>query len=283
MNNNKIIIAGLIIFAVAFFAYGCSKPDGPVVKTYNEEMLSFIADSQNGRELFPVNVYPTTLFRLNNLDVQYQFDSIVRVYSDAFITGPKNVYGFNSTYDAVIEIQDRYFGKINKIIGAQSSLYYPLEIRLNRYAYFVKIYNDSYEYRGWRFWGYSVDNETIVNYGSFSGSNKTISAFFEEFRPTIGLGYYFILRNNIESIPKGSNLNYDKFGDFVVFAETSDGIRRTVTSQWQTPSTTSIFYRQITVVGQFDYLLDTIATNPFVVDTALLQKSDVIIPYKVGF
>lgn len=264
---------------------GCSSPEDPETTTYHEEMIGFVIDSQDGQEIFRSDLYPTSVFTLNGLQVKYQFDSILSFLDNkATISGPKNIYGFNNIYDAYLKIEVKYYGKINKIIGNQTELYFPVEIRLNRYAYFLKLYNDAYEYHGWRFWGYSADNNSLTNFGTFSSrSGQSLSAWFEEARPVLNLGYYYIQKNNIDIIPKGDYMNFSNFNKYIVFAETSSGGRQFVNSEWRIPTSTDIFHRLITIVGPIDTLIDTLSTNPLTADTTLLQQNDMVIPYKVQF
>ena len=169
-------------------------------------------------------------------------------------TAPHDIYGNNSIYDAVVRGNDNFYGKMYKIVGVDTSLYHPIEINLNRFAYFLKLYPDNYGYHGWRFWGYSVDNLTSVYYGTFTArSGKSFSAYQSGYpldaNSTLGnrLGFYFITKNEITKLTPGDSLTYQSSLSYRVFAETSDGKRRYIDMTeneggWRIPSAGDKFY-----------------------------------------
>jgi len=284
----------MVLFALA--VSGCEKNPEITHTTYQEEMISFIADSQEGRELFSQNLYPDSgeSFTQSYYKLFYDFDSVKRTYKVDIAEAPHDIYSHNSIYDAVVNVNDYFYGKMSKIVGIDTTIYHPVEINLNRFAYFLKLYTDNYAYHGWRFWGYSVDNLTLLYYGTFtSRSGKSFSAYqsgdLPDSNSTLGskLGFYYITKNSITKLPPGDSLTYRTSLSYRTFAETGDGKRRLIEMNgdeggWRMPSSSDKFYRLITLEGPFEFRIDTTGTGPSqVIDTVMIRNSDVIIPFKV--
>lgn len=292
-HNNRIAVV-LAVLALVLLVAGCD-PQDPTYTTYYDEIKSFIMDSEDGRELFTTNIYPEEPFHIDDtLMVLYLFDSIARSIDIDISDKPRDIYGFNSKYEAVARISDKYHGGLYRISDNDTTLYLETEIRLERYAYFLKLYDDGYQYHGWRFWGYAAANASDTLYGTFtSQSGEVFSAAQGDDSPTSGLGNYFILKNNIPRLPLNDSLTYLSDFEDIIFAETADGKIRGLNSiteglkyktGWRIPSATSKFYHLITFDGPWTMEYDTtyIDSVVFYVDTALLKLHDFAIPYKAN-
>ncbi len=291
-----------LIFILALFGWGCENP--VVVSTsYEQDMINFINNSKEGRELFSIDLYPnrTEPFkdRFGYL-VFYAIDSIKRFYEvdTNDIGGPADMYGFEDIFDAVVRVNDTLYGKLNRIIGENTTIYRRLEIAVTRFAYFLKLYTDEYAYHGWRFWGYGVDNLLSQQFGTFlpkSGDSFSAYQSGDVLDPKRTLknkmGFYFVLKNNMARLPRGDSLTYRNSTKEWFFAEMNDSVRRNIsltsdgsnyTGGWKMPSGSDKFYRLITFEGPYFERIDTVMIgDEQLIYTTRVRYSDVIIPFKV--
>lgn len=293
--RQKIIISFLLIpLPALLMSVTCSTPE-PTHTTYEDEIRRFVLESEDGVELYATQIYPEDPFYLDDtLQVLYMFGSSERVITVNISSSPRDIYGFNSVYDAVATISDNLSGGLYKIIPGDTVLLYDAEVRLRRYTYFLKLYADDYEYHGWRFWGYSSDGASDTLFGAFtSASGKTFTALPSDSLPDSHLGSYFILKNDIPILPKGDSLTYSSQTQDRIFTETGDGIVKGLntalngtiyTVGWRIPSAGSRFFHLITLAGPWTLDIDTLFSDTVVirVDTTILKLDDLVLPYKLG-
>ena len=147
------------LFIVIFFAGLFSCSDVPVDRVdYMREMRNFINNSLDGKELYSTDLYPEDapfamdesgdlyFYRVISVDRSISADSI-DLYEPV-----KDIYPFYDIRDAVIVINDDFIGEIYRIHANDTTLAYKFESSLQRFAYFLKRFGDTYQYHGWRFW-----------------------------------------------------------------------------------------------------------------------------------
>ncbi len=288
----------LFIVILALFGWGCEKPT-TFSTSYQQDMVNFINNTQEGRELFSFDLYPNRTESFNQLGYHmfYEIESIRRSFMFD-MGGRADMYGFESVLDAVVRINDTLYGKLNRIIGEDTIIYRHFEISVTRFAYFLKLYTDEYAYHGWRFWGYGVDNLLLKQFGTFSAkSGGSFSAYQsgDILDPKSSLknkmGFYFVLKNSMIKLPRGDSLTYRSSNRDWLFAEMNDGARRNIglttdgsnyTGGWKTPSGSDKFYRLITFEGPYYKRIDTVEVgNELLIYTTRVRSSDVVIPFKV--
>jgi hypothetical protein len=283
-----VILGGVVI------PIGCEKRVEPVPTTYQDELRRFIAFSEDGRELFSVNLFPDGSFYLDDtLHVFFQFDSVSRVYTFGIDSIPRDIYPFTDVYDAVVGILDVFYGNLYRIGDLDTAVHEQVKISIKRYAYFLKLYEDDYEYHGWRFWGYAADNPRITPYGTFvNPGGPVFSAFQADTRPNSSLGYYYIGKNNIPRLSPGASLTYTNSNQDVLFVETSDGKRHGIRTSpdgsdfkcdWAIPSATNRFFRLITIDSPAFMEYDTTYNDTIMyIDSFLVKPPNIVIPFKVN-
>ena len=271
----------------------CSKPDAGYA-TYQDEINRFLADSEDGKELFTTVLYPDTPFYIDDTPlIFYKIDSSRRRIEIDISDNPKNIYGFNSVYDAVAAIEDKFFGNYYMIENNDTSLLYNGDAILHRYGYFLKLYSDDYDYHGWRFWGYSATKAFDSLYGSFRNNDGlTFSVEVAQSLPNSGLGNYFVLKNDIPSLPANDSLIYTSSTRDRIFAEQSDykiGTLNTMLSgaeymaRWKIPPASTKFYHIIVLEGPLDIKVDTtFYADSIHVDTSIFKHGDLAVPYRIS-
>jgi hypothetical protein len=289
----------LLIVILVLFGWGCEKPT-EVHTSYQQDMVNFINNTQEGRELFSFDLYPN---RTESFNDQYGFQAFYEIEfgKRSFIVnigGRADMYGFESVFDAIVQINDTLYGKLNRVIGEDTVIFRHFEIAVTRFAYFLKIYTDEYAYHGWRFWGYGVDNIFLKPFGTFlPKSGGSFSAYQSgdvlDSKSTLKnkMGFYFVLKNNMVKLPRGDSLTYQSSNRDWLFAEMNDGVRRNIgltnngtnyTGGWKTPSGSDKFYRLITFEGPYYERIDTLMIgDELLIYTTRVRNSDVVIPFKV--
>ncbi len=304
MNISRFHIV-LIVFAIIIqpLIIGCDKKPTVASLSYEQEMINYISGTEEGRELYSLDLFPDMSEQFKDrlgYVVTYEFDSTRRHYDidTSDIGGPADMYGFADIYDAVVRIDDTLYGKLNRIIGDSIIFYRYVKIAVTRYAYFLKLYTDDYSHRGWRFWGYGVDNLDPQQYGSFeTSSGSSFSAFqsgdvLDVKSPLKNkVGFYFVFKNNMIKLQLGDSLTYRGLNRDILFAEKKDGIRHNINlisdgsnyiGGWRTPSGSDKFYRLITFEGPYFEKIDTVTVGGGQqIYTTRIRYSDVVIPFKV--
>jgi hypothetical protein len=282
---------------------GCRKKTFESDSTYAEEMTNFINADRDGKALFGLNIFSDASFLTNDtllgdstIRCFYKYDSTVRKVSITIADTPSDIYPYQYVYDALAKIIDVGYGDVYRIIGIDTLYAYKLLDSLIRYAYFVKLYNDSYIYRGWRLLGYvqgpympylEPGNRRIVGNGNIS-----MSAVPAPGVPPNVLDSYQHNRNFIpdDTIPKfqlGDSLTlYSKIRDVIFTENGSDDVKALNVIPYQTyyrigwrgPSATDMLYHLVRFNIPGKLLIKYVGGQA---DTTYLKIDDYVIPFKI--
>jgi len=289
----------LFILIIITGLFSCSEL--PVDKVdYVREINNFINNSLDGQELYSTDLYPEDVpFSMDESDdfYFYQVENVARDIdiSDTDLYEPlKEIYPFGYTRDAVAVIYDDFEGDIYRVSGNDTTLAYKFESKVQRFAYFIKMYGDTYQYHGWRFWAYSGLNYSID--GVFtSDSGKTFNAMPAEVSslPNYRLGRYYIIEDNMAKLPLGDSITFSSnYFQRLFCRDKSDKIKafNTVlndgkyTTGCQIPLATDVFYNLITF-DSYEYgayfKVDTLSGegDALVVESTLVKNGDYVIPF----
>ncbi len=294
----------LIIFIIAGL-FSCG--DVPVDSVnYLREIKNYLNNSLDGQELFSTDLYPEDapfamdesgdlyFYRVENLSRSITVDSL-DLYEPL-----KVIYPFDLTRDAVAVIDDDFSGKIYRIrdngTTLDTTLAYKFENSLQRFAYFIKIYGDTYQYHGWRFWAYSGLNYSIDGaFANDSGTTFYATPVNASSLPNYRLGRYYILEDEIAKLPLGDSITFSSiYPERLFYRDRSDTIKAfntilddgTHKTGWQIPLATDIFYQLITFDSNesgYHFKVDTVsaAGEALVVESTLVKRGDYVIPFKV--
>jgi len=291
-------VLSLLALTVLFLGSECKKKTFVTDSTYTEEITSFILGDNDGKELFkPVSLTEESFFLdSTSLRYYYRFDSSTRKISVIIADSPKAIYPYSSVYDALARVQDVLYGHMYRITGDDTVHAYKMIDSLNRFAYFLKLYSDNYNYRGWRFWGfiggvfqpYLNPGVRVINdlYG------KKISAVPPPKEPPSPLSSYpndafYFREDSIAKFPLGDSLTLLSSIRDLLFVEQGDSIigpLNTVpyNSQhrtgWRIPAASNKFYHLILfdLPGRF-----SVRIVNHVPESTLIKTNDYFIPYKV--
>jgi len=292
----RIILCGVLGLGLIV---GCSeKPVSGI--DYEAEMRRFIEEDPDGIELYSVDIFPdsSASFKLDDSDDLYFYviDNNSRTYAYDISNKYDTLFGFNDILDAVVTVNDLITGKVYRIRGDDTTRAYGLEVRLQRYAYFLKIYGTAYQYHGWRFWAYSCLNYTSDGYFK-NTSDDSIPATLTRENLIRGvynkLGSYVVLKNDIVKMPLSDSLSYYSRFQNRLFAENGneelEAFRNDLpTGQqfytgWRLPASSDRLYHLITIDS------DTTGYNfreeedneGSVIDSVMVKQGDIVIPYAV--
>ncbi len=175
MNMNKlvkyiIVLGGTLI---AILAAGCSEKDVPFVIDA-DEITAYITNSHEAIELFSVaGFYPEQPYEVAHLDATFQ-DRLLEHKRTMYVeTIPLKTLDYGSTDssktpDSILYADYGSLGKLREawvVINdeftietirsyAADTLVDTTDRTLQRYAFFIKLGNDSKDYVGWLLWGY---------------------------------------------------------------------------------------------------------------------------------
>lgn len=288
------MIARFMVFAIiVFLSVSCDKKTFTTDSTYAEEIESFIVDSENGKELFSQEIYARGPFSLNDTTVKYllTIDSVIRKIRILIGSSPKDVPPYRSVYDASARIDDDYFGSLSRIVGTNLEPSYLFKSNVVRHAYFLKLYGDAYEYRGWRFWGFNGANATRRIEAS---SGKIFNAaelvrFDISASPTqlLNLANYLPV-DDIPNFPFADSLTLVSSNrDIISVRNVQDSLTAvecriqgsTFKAGWKLPGATSRYYHLLTFQMPGIFMIDSTLSPP---ETTLVKKLDFIIPISIG-
>nr|MBN2277893.1 hypothetical protein [candidate division Zixibacteria bacterium] len=282
--NRYVLMA--VLFSLMVISISCS-PDDPDKTTYFDEMRSFIEESVDGRELYTINLYPEDSYYADDtLRVMVHIDSTIRYYDCDIDTIPRDIGGFDQILNAVIEIHDFFYGRVDTIGNSDTAFYHYMESWVTRRAYFLKLYDDNYEYHGWRFWGYSCVTTAAAAVGEFKSSGgeafSTLppDTMYIMYIPHIKFWKYFNKNNVVIISPKDSIVftTDQSLNVFPLVGGKVIGSFRTVlsgdkyTTGWRLPSSSEAFFNLFIVDGS--WVLDN--------DSTLVKKVDQAIPFKIN-
>ncbi len=273
----------LTLAAILGAVLSCSNPES-YNTSYYEQLKLFLSDSEDGRELFTSEIYTSAAFERNGTSELY-FYVIDSMISDTIIridTIPKNIPPYSGVLDATAEIRHAYFGKIRRIEATGDTVHaYNYRSIISRTAYFVKVYNDGYQYHGWRFWGYNSRTNDASAGRTISNGNFITSVN--------GQGTEYLLYDTLGIYGKGDSLTYTSNSDDIIFVRTGGdsikGLKTRLSSGkyktgWKIGNTTEPFNRLIFVETPVDYVVDTVSESPLVVDTLRINSYGYVAFYK---
>ncbi len=282
----------LLPAVTALLIAGCSHED-PEYLTYEEEILRFIIDSPDGRELYSNQLYSEESFYIDDtLLVYYDIESMSRLPITVDISDkPKDVYIYKSIYDAYSEIKDVYSGNLCAISGSDTTILSPMTSTITRFAYFLKLFDDSSPYKGWIFWGYGC--RATAPKGLFNNT-KGVSFSSEPTDTLVDVpGQVFYQEDKFPILNRGDSLAFTSDSLTRIFAESNIRKIQTFTTLldgdkyktgWRIPSNTNRFINLIMFDAKIEFDLDTVYTGPgeFYIDTSIQKENDFIIPYKIN-
>lgn len=291
------------LFILVIFAGLFSCGEIPVDRVdYLREMSNFINNSLDGKELYSTDIYPEEApFPLDESDdlYFYRVENVSRsitVDSLDLYEPPRNIYPFDYIRDAVAVIDDDFTGDIFRIRDNDTILAYKFESSLQRFAYFMKMYDDNLEYHGWRFWGYSCLGYSIDgHFASDSGQVFTATPVNVSSLPNYRLGRYYVVEDFIAKLPLGDSITFSSnYQERLFCRDQSETIKAfntvldngTYKTGWQIPLATDVFYQLISFDSDesgFYFKVDTLSAEgeALVVESTLVKRGDYVIPFKI--
>lgn len=283
VNLRDFIAPMICLIIVQSLLLSCSEPN-VYNTTYEDQMKLFLSDSEDGRELFTSDIYSSAAFERSGSSDKYYY-VIDSIFSDTTIridTIPRDVPPYSDVLTATAEIEHAYFGEIMHIgeAGDSTHAYDYLSI-ISRTAFFVKIYNDGYQYHGWRFWGY-LSKSGDGSMGRTISDGHYITSVSEQ-----GLSY--LLYDTLDVYDKGDSLTYSSNTDDIIFVRTGENTIRGLKTQyssgkhetgWKIGNTTNPFNRLVFVETPVDYRVDTVSISPLVIDTLKVTSYGYVAFYK---
>lgn len=292
---------GLFILIVIAGLLSCGELEVDSID-YVREIRNYINNSLDGKELYATDLYPEEVpfamdesgdlyyYRVNNVARSISIDSL-----DLF-EPVKIIYPFDYTRDVVAVIDDDFSGEIYRIRDNDTTLAYKFESSLQRFAYFIKMYGDTYQYHGWRFWAYSGLNYSIDGaFSSDSGKVFYATAVNSASLPNYRLGRFFILDDLIAKLPLGDSVSFSSiYPERIFYRDRSDTIKAfnavleegNYITGWKIPLATDVFFQLITFDSDesgFYFKVDTLSAEgeTLVIESTLVKRGDYVIPFKV--
>jgi len=292
---------GLFILIIIASLLSCGELEVDSID-YVREIRNYINNSLDGKELYATDLYPEEApfamdesgdlyyYRVNNVARSISIDSL-----DLF-EPVKIIYPFDYTIDVVAVIDDDFSGEIYRIRDNDTTLAYKFESSLQRFAYFIKMFGDTYQYHGWRFWAYSGLNYSIDGvFANDSGLTFNAMPVSASSLPNYRLGRYYIVEDYIAKLPLGDTVTFSSnYKERIFYRDRSDTIKAFNTvlddgkykTGWQIPSATDVFFQLITFDSDesgFYFKVDTLSADgeTFVVESTLVKRGDYVIPFKV--
>ncbi|MCP4703936.1 MAG: hypothetical protein GY865_04945 [candidate division Zixibacteria bacterium] len=291
------------VFFLLIFVILVSCEEVPVDQVnYVREISNFINNSLDGKELYSNDLYPEEapfamdesadlyFYRVENVSRMISVDSL-DLYEPS-----KIIYPFSYTRDAVAVINDDFTGNIYRIRGTDTTLAYKFESALQRYAYFIKQFGDSYQFHGWRFWAYSGLNYSIDGaFVSDSGLSFNAIPVAAASLPNYRLGRYYIVEDFIAKLPLGDSITFSSnYKERIFYRDQSDTLKAfntildegTYKTGWQIPAASDVFFQLITFDSDesgYYFKVDTLSGSgeSIVVESTLVKRGDYVIPFKV--
>jgi hypothetical protein len=278
--------------AVLLLMSSCTHED-PVYVSYEDTLRIFVTDSADGRELFKDELFSESPFYLFDTMIVYlKIDSIIRSPIIVNIAEtPRDIFPYSDIYDAVVSLTDTYYGTLFQIKNNDSLEIESIESVIRRYAYFLKLYDDSRRNQGWVYYGFG--SEGRLPEGEIKVHNgETFNPVPQEMISGYGIPYY--QEDNILIFTKNDSLIFSGDSALRIHAETNSGnifliipelIGDRYYSGWRIPNSTAIFYNLIVFDGDYRFRFDTtiISTDPpvFSVDTNIIKDTSFVMPYKI--
>ncbi len=299
-SRTKSIINITLLFTVLTFVGSCSDPVVHGID-YNYQMRLFIEEDPDGIELYSQNIYPdsTASFHLDSTDdlYFYDIDNVTRTYYYDIDKKPDTIFGFFDILSAVVTINDKFTGNVYRIRGNDTSRAYGLESNVQRFAYYLKLYGDAYQYAGWRFWAYSCNYYSPDGY-FLTSDRDTIPAFETKTTGIRGfynhLGSYVALKQDIVRLHYGDSITYfSRYKERIIAQNRDDDLQyfyNTVPDGdkykigWTVPESSDYYYHLITIDSDTTgYNFKEVKNNDDeVIDSVMVKTGDIVVPYSLG-
>ncbi|MEW5795372.1 MAG: hypothetical protein AB1772_03330 [Candidatus Zixiibacteriota bacterium] len=176
MNRTSIImliIAGAVILAAVTTQLGCSEKEVPFIID-EDEIARYLSEVSIARELFRttglINSTPYTLpfdsavitdvvlSRKRSLDISLVPLKIAQPGGDSVPNYPDTIYvdhGYlGRLRESLVEVNDRFTIEVTKAYSTDTVVD-TVQLDLTRYAFFLKLGDDTRPYVGWILWGFS--------------------------------------------------------------------------------------------------------------------------------
>ncbi|UCD18006.1 MAG: hypothetical protein JSV44_03620 [Candidatus Zixiibacteriota bacterium] len=293
---NRIILT-VLLGGIIIAGFGCQDEHEIFNPTYRDQLLRLIVDTDDGREIYSANLFPDESFARDDSDDRYFYliESRDRSISIVIANEPKKIDPYESIYDALATIIDVYIGSIQRINpGGDTTLAYPFRSTIVRYAYFLKLFNDSYPYLGWRLWGYySPGNNPTADRRMVSSSGHVQMSLNGQFNnPPNPLGYYntnYLLYDDAPIFPLGDTITYTSDVDDLCQAQTGAASFKMVNTEadassykggWRIINSKDPFHRLILIESAGVFHVDILDPGIPVVESSLVRTEDYVVFYK---
>ncbi len=286
MNKHKMyVILFSALIAVFVLANSCSNPT-VYNSSYYDQIKLFLSDPGEGSELFTTDLYTDKPFERDGSSNKYYyaFDSVISRTDITIDSGTHEVPPYSGVHTAWAEIKNAYFGQIMRIdIGGETTHAYDYQSIVTRKAFFIKIFNDGYQYHGWRFWGFNSP-------GNNFGAARTLNdGHYQTSLDGQGMNREYLLYDTLGIYDIGDSLTYASNDDDVIFvridSSTIRGLRTKSSAGryktgWRIGNTADPFNRLIFIETPVDYDVDTTSEDPLIVDTTKIYSYGYVAFYK---
>ena len=286
-----VLIGGLLL------VLGCADEREIVSPTYQDQILGFINDTEDGRQLFSNDLFPNVPFARDDGADRYYYvtDSVNRSIQVTIGTVAKDIPPYQDIYDALANVVDLYYGRVMRISGSDTAMAYKFRTSVQRYGYFLKLFDDSFPSMGWRFRGfYSPGNEINANRRIISSNGQfSIEADGQFNGPPSPLGAHtenYILYDTIPIFTLGDSLTFFSLLEDRFSVRTSPTAVKTLYTSlnnmtyragWRTSGGGEPFNRLILVEGEERFWVDTVDYGIPIVESTLIRQDDYVVFYKV--
>jgi hypothetical protein len=288
MNRSRLTF-GLAASVLILIATGCGEKDVSYL-TYQDEMIRYITDSRDGREIFTTDLYSKKPFYVKGDTIHqyiYRIDSVKRSTNVEIAKSPRDIYPFTNVYDALASVEDEFFGNMYRLDGADTIFALKVVNVLTRYGYFIKIYGDSHPYKGWQFWGFvgGMAPTTPLQFGQLTwDTDMKIEVKSPEYKTD------YIQEDDFPMISAGTRVTYNGLFDQRFHAEQTEGQvdvfaadqRNNHRVSWNVPSTADKYYHSILFEEEGYLTYDTTRIGgKIIIDSVLYRDWDFVVPYKI--
>lgn len=279
---------------------GCDEEES-FASYYVDQLSLYIEEDIDGREIFSNDVYSTNPFIIDESGVRYfyKIDSTKRNNYIQAIVFPDSALDFAPYTDikyAVVPVLDAYWGSLHKIeIGGDTAFCSAMTSLITRKGLFLKLYSDTYQYHGWRFWGYwsesDAPNETRTLTGPTLSGTKTLHIgggnLSATSLPTQVRAYFYY--DTLPVFRAGQTMQfYSNDPDIIsvrisqdsikAFRAAPDGMGFTI--DWKSHSSGDPFNKLLLVEEPWYFDVDTIDYNIPIVESTLVKYDDYVVFYK---
>lgn len=208
-----LLTSGLMTLAGIYSELGCSEKDVPFIVD-EDEIRRYLSEVAIAKELFRptglINPTPYTLpfdsaairdsviSRSRSMEVSLVPLKVLGPNGDSIANDPNRIYAdhgyLGRVRESVVRVTDRFTIQVTKAY-TNDTLLDTMDLDLTRYAFFLKLGDDTRDYVGWVLWGFNG-----IGYGASLGVTLKGSAG-ANFRGDLGL-YPDVPLSTSDAIPK---------------------------------------------------------------------------------